>query len=592
LRYLPQASQPPMTTTHPTGPSADELSLIFQALPDGITVQDVEGQLIYANDAAAAISGFDSAKAMIAAGEQELARRFRFRDESGRVLAPADLPGRRAVLGEPGELLIRYQRAAGGSDAGGSEPDAGSAADHGPGPDHERWVLIRSTPVRGADRRVKFAINVLRDVTERRRSERWQHFLSEASTILASSLDYESTLQAFADRAVGTVADWCAVDLRQPDRTFRCVVVAHVDAEKVPLLRRLRDSYRLHPGEKGSAAAALRSGRVQLVADVSDQRLQAVARDAQHLQILRAVGVRSVMYVPLLSRGEVFGVITLATSHTVEHYQEQDLAVAEELSRRASVSVDNARLYAETQESLRSREDLMAIVSHDLRNPLGVVLASSALLLKSALPPDREERARRQVEAIQRAGNRMNRLIKDLLDFASIQGGRLNISPRPQDALTVTREVIEVLEPLAAQKSQQLRRELGDDLERLEIVCDRDRLIQVFSNIVGNAIKFTPDGGTIVLVAQAQGELAHFSVTDTGPGMDPEELANMFDRYWQAQRKNRDGIGLGLSIAKGIIDAHGGRIWAESQPGAGTAVHFVLPVAGPPVAGANAAVGH
>ena len=196
-----------------------------------------------------------------------------------------------------------------------------------------------------------------------------------------------------------------------------------------------------------------------------------------------------------------------------------------------------------------------------------------ALLLKSNLPPDKQERARRQVEAIQRAGNRMNRLIRDLLDFASIQAGRLSVSKHPQDVAAMVDEVLEVTEPLATAKSHRL---VADVAPELAIRCDHDRVIQLFSNLVGNAVKFTPDGGTITVRAVPDNGIVRFSVTDTGPGISADELPHVFDRYYQAQRRNRDGIGLGLSIARGIVEAHGGRIWAESEEGKGSTFSFTL----------------
>ncbi len=256
--------------------------------------------------------------------------------------------------------------------------------------------------------------------------------------------------------------------------------------------------------------------------------------------------------------------------------------VMHDVTNQRRVELDNVRLMGEAQEALRAREDLLAIVSHDLRNPLGVVLASTALLLKSNLPTEKNERARRQVEAIQRAGNRMNRLIRDLLDFASIQAGRLSVSLRPQDVAAMVSEVLEVTEPLAAEKSLKLVSEVAPELA---IRCDHDRVIQLFSNLVGNAVKFTPDGGTITVRAEREADTVRFAVADTGPGISADELPHVFDRYYQAQRKNRDGIGLGLSIARGIVEAHGGRIWVESQdaePGKGSTFYFTLPVGDPP----------
>jgi len=154
---------------------------------------------------------------------------------------------------------------------------------------------------------------------------------------------------------------------------------------------------------------------------------------------------------------------------------------------------------------------------------------------------------------------------------------------RPQDVAAMVTEVLDVMEPLAAPKGHHL---VADVAPGLAIRCDHDRVIQLFSNLVGNAIKFTPDGGTITVHAVSEGDVVRFSVSDTGPGIPREELAHVFDRYYQAQRKNRDGIGLGLSIARGIVEAHGGRIWAESEEGKGSTFSFTL---APPSPEENAA---
>jgi PAS domain S-box-containing protein len=367
--------------------SRDELDQILTVLPDGITVFDAGGRMIYANDAAARATGFASGAEMLHASRDEIVQRFQFWDQNGRQLLSEELPAVHALHGRRSRKLVRYQSLDGLL---------------------ERWATLEAVPIKDEHGRVRRVVQVIHDVTNQHR-----------------------------------------------------------------------------------------------------------------------------------------------------------------------VEADNVRLVGEAQEALRAREDLLAIVSHDLRNPLGVVLASSSLLLKANLPPDKGERARRQVEAIQRAGNRMNRLIRDLLDFASIQAGRLSVSLRPQDVAAMVAEVLETLEPLAAAKSQRL---VSDLAPGLAIRCDHDRVIQLFSNLIGNAIKFTPEGGVITVRAFAEGEVVRFAVVDTGPGISADELPHVFDRYYQAQRKNRDGIGLGLSIARGIVEAHGGRIWVEAEEGKGSTFSFTLPV--------------
>jgi PAS domain S-box-containing protein len=511
--------------------SRDELGQVLGALPYGVTVQDAEGRMIYANEAAVLANGLASTSEMLAIPIEAAVARFEIWDESGRRLQLEDLPRQQALSGSPREQLVRFR------------------ARSSPGED--RWAELKAIPIDDGEGRVRYVVTVFQDVTAQRRAQRWQRLFAEANATLASSLDQGAILGGLADLLVSSMADVCAVDMRAPDGSFRRAAFARAGA----------------PGERAlGAPPALAS-----VGELSDGRAQLV-EGAQ----AAAAGLDSALVLPLSARGAVFGVVLLGTAGRAAAFGAGDLAEAEDFGRRLSISIDNIQLYREARDALSAREDLLAIVSHDLRNPLGVVLASSALLLKSSLPPEREERARRQVEAIQRAGHRMNRLIRDLLDFASIQGGGLSITRRPHDVATLVGEMVEVQRPLAAQKSQRLI----DDAAALalSVSCDHDRVIQVFSNVVGNAIKFTPEGGTIRVGAAADGDFIRFTVTDTGPGIAPEQLGSIFDRYVQAKRKTRDGIGLGLSIARGIVEAHGGRIWAESGP-SGSAFSFTLPAA-------------
>jgi signal transduction histidine kinase len=222
----------------------------------------------------------------------------------------------------------------------------------------------------------------------------------------------------------------------------------------------------------------------------------------------------------------------------------------------------------------RMREDLVAIVSHDLRNPLSAI-TMSAQLLRHSLPMDSTGRAVKQLEIIARSAERMNRLISDLLDMASIDAGALAVDWQPHSAHELLLDVVEMLQPVASDKS--IRMDVVNTPPGLTVRADKERLLQVLSNLVGNAIKFTREGGSVTLRAEPQPELALFCVSDTGQGISEEQMPHLFDRYWQAKKDGRMGVGLGLSIARGIVEAHGGSIWAESTPGKGTTFHFTLP---------------
>jgi signal transduction histidine kinase/PAS domain-containing protein len=515
--------------------SRQELETVLSALPDGITVRDGAGRLVYANAAIARAVGLPD----LHSSPAELFGRFRMWDEKGRPLAPDEI----ARLDPPSggeERLLRY-RPIGGVDQSGQGVQGND--DGG-----DRWLSLKAAPVAPALRSSGRVVIVMRDVTAERRDREWQRFLGDASTALASSTDLPAALEELAALAARTVADRCAVVLRKGNGEPRVSAFAGaVSAD-------------------GSDADAVEHDR-------ADSLRVAQAAMTTQQPILENEPGRSAMAVPLRLRGQSVGGVVLASFDEGRRYGAADLRAAQELARRASIAIDNVRLLAEAQESVRAREDLLAIVSHDLRNPLGVVLASSALLLKSSLPPEppgKEGRARRQIEAIERAGNRMNRLIRDLLDFAAIQAGHLSVSSHPREVGPMVREVLDALEPLAATKTIKLVDGTPEN-GGLSISCDHDRVIQLFSNVVGNAVKFTAEGGTVILRAEPDGAMVRFAVADNGPGIAAEELPFVFDRYYQARRRNRDGIGLGLTIARGIVEAHGGRIWVESPTAAGDA---------------------
>jgi signal transduction histidine kinase len=234
-----------------------------------------------------------------------------------------------------------------------------------------------------------------------------------------------------------------------------------------------------------------------------------------------------------------------------------------------------ARLRAET--AVRARDDVLRVVSHDLGNSLSAISIHTAVLLRTLGPES--------VDALERIGNirdlarQMARLRQDLLDVASIEAGRLSIEPEHHEPSELMETALEHLRPLAAVKAIELRPAAADDLPL--VMVDPERILQVLANVGGNAIKFTPEGGEVVLRVEQVEESVCFTVHDTGPGIEPEHLSHVFDRFWKVRERNRGGTGLGLAIAKGIVEAHGGRIWAESQPGAGSTFRFTIPAAEP-----------
>jgi signal transduction histidine kinase len=241
------------------------------------------------------------------------------------------------------------------------------------------------------------------------------------------------------------------------------------------------------------------------------------------------------------------------------------------LARRAALAIDNARLYHEARDAVRLREEVLAVVSHDLKNPLGAIrLAATSLSAKVEDP-----RIRRQIDTVLRASGRMQTLIEDLLDIASMQAGRFKIEKHEHKICEIIEAAIEAHAPAAQEKGITLNAGLPNDL-RVDV--DRERVLQVLENLIGNAIKFSASDAAVVVTAMRQDDEVRVEVADTGPGIHQDDLVHIFEPYWSAQPHARKGTGLGLYISKGIIEAHGGRIWAESEVGIGTRMFFTLPL--------------
>jgi PAS domain S-box-containing protein len=427
-----------------------------------------------------------------------------------------------------------------------------------------RWFLSRAQPIRDEQGAVVRWFGTNTDVSEER-------FMAEATRILSTSLDYRETLSKFATLAVSAVCDWCAVDLVESSGVKR-VAVTHRDPAKVELAQSITQRYPTDWNAKHGVPAVIRTGVPELFADITNGLLARAMETPEDLAVARQLGLKSMMVVPLVARDRILGAISFVSAESDRHYTEHDLELAAEMGRRAGLAVDNARLYEESQRETRIREDILAVVSHDLKNPLGAIHLAATMLLEVAEP-----RYRKHLETIYRAATRMDHLIGDLLDMASIQAGRLKLERKPEEADTLVREVLDLHEPMVVEKGLRLIRQC--ELPGQKLLCDRDRVLQVFGNLLGNAIKFCGSGDTIKLRGHLEGPVALFEIADTGPGIPEHELPHIFEPYWSGRRHAKKGTGLGLFITKGIIEAHGGRIWVESTVGQGTTFYFTLPLA-------------
>jgi signal transduction histidine kinase len=323
--------------------------------------------------------------------------------------------------------------------------------------------------------------------------------------------------------------------------------------------------------------ATLFDGRAQLT-DLDDEALAHRIEGDPQREFVRSLGTRSVLCAPLTIRGQTIGALTVA-SHQPHRYSGDDLKLLEDLAHRAALAVDNARAYRRAAEAAELRRDLVAVVAHDLKNPLNAVTMAAALLSKGAAAGPEGDRARRQSSIISRASDRMNRLIHDLLDVSAIDAGRMDLEIQAHAVGALLVEVVDAMAPLAQEKQLVLERQIAPEEEALAVSGDRERILQVFSNLVGNGVKFTEPGGRVTLSAARRGDVVEFAVADTGSGIDPEHLPHVFDRFWRVRGRRRDGTGLGLWIVKGLVEAHGGKVSVDTTPGSGSTFRFTLPLA-------------
>lgn len=435
------------------------------------------------------------------------------------------------------------------------------------------------TALRDGDGAVYGFAAKMRDVTRRHRVEHHRAVWDESATVLASSFeDPHAALRALAEVVVAhAITDFCTIDLVDDSGTLRRAEVAFADPADAALAQGMRRFSPDHPGV-AFAAQVVETGKPCLLPHLSEEGLAPAMIGDEELRLLRDLQPRSAVLAPLCARGRTLGVIGLLRTRTPEPYDELDLNLVRNLGVRAGLHLDNARLYRSMQECVAERDRVLGVVAHDLRGPLSSILLRAQLVEKTMVPatpagaPMRGALVRIADTAMQ-----MDRLIRDLLDLTRMRAGRLEPDLRPWPAAVLVGDAIDEARVQAAARNIQLHEVLAPGLPAVR--ADRDRILQVFSNLLGNALKFTPPHGEIEVRAWVSGSVVYFAVRDNGPGIRPEHLSMVFDRFWQLQRTDRRGAGLGLGICKWIVEAHGGQIGVESTLGHGSTFRFSLPIA-------------
>lgn len=448
-----------------------------------------------------------------------------------------------------------------------------------------RWYLISRGIWRDARGAAGGIVGMATNITERRQREQANSLLAEAGRVLAESLDYRITLNTVAHLAVPALADWCSVLIKTRDGALESLAVAHTDADREQAAREMVERYPNVPDTPTGASRVVSTGRSEVYTDVSDDLLAAVARDADHLALLREIGMRSAMIVPMRAHGRTLGAISLIAAESGRRFTERDLPIAEELARRSALAIENAELFEAAAAANRAKSDFLASISHELRTPLNAILGYTQLLSDGITGPVNDAQ-QHQLKRVRASATHLLGLIDEVLSFTRLEAGREQVAVAEIDVADALDDAMSLVRPLAAARDLDL--ELAPTPaphgEPLRMVTDVLRLRQILVNLLNNAVKFT-DRGRITLSTHLAGDDVVFTVSDTGIGIPSEHLERVFEPFWQVEQaasRRVGGTGLGLSVSRRLARLLGGDVTARSTVGEGSSFEVRLPRVSPP----------
>jgi PAS domain S-box-containing protein len=552
---------------------------ILAHVREGISIQEPGGALVYANPAALELIGFDRLDELLATPVAEVLARYELFGEDGAPLSARDLPGRLALEGEvPPEVKLRFRVKATGE---------------------ERVAVVRSEPITDDRGRLLYVVNTFHDLADKTHTARSLRVLSDAGTILSTSLKYEETLRNLTRLAVPLLADWCAIDVLETGGEVRRVGIHHVDPAKLELAEELRRRFPPDPESPSGVHAVLQSGTLLLVEEVSEAQI-AESPDARrygpaYVEIIRQLGLRSVIVAPLLAGDRVTGALTLVLAESRRRFGPRDLSVAELLGVRAGLAVQNSRLYHEAEEAITLRDRFLQVAAHELLTPVAIVRGYAQSLQRlvarelEASPEAADvridaRRLQRSVAQVDRASGRLTQLIGDLLDITRLHHGSLVPVPRPMNLSALMRSAIEGIGVQQAggryPTGVTVHAELPPDGEVVG-TWDVTRLEQVVFNVLDNALKYSSEGDRISARLWLEGDEARIDVSDTGLGIPADQLELIFEPFHRTGDANvaASGMGMGLAVCREIMVGHGGWIRASS-PGVGQGSTFSIGLPG------------
>jgi PAS domain S-box-containing protein len=432
-------------------------------------------------------------------------------------------------------------------------------------------VSVQISPIRDLHGKVVGASKVARDITDRKRQEAALAFLAETSATLAGLVDGSSALQRAAGVMVPFFADWCVLYTIDRQGQIEHAAHAHRDPEKRQLLGSVLDRFPADWNSAATSVQALRTGQSQFIADLPNGVVRKIARSDEELAAIRQLNPRSIISVPLLVRGETIGAISFVRSLADRRYSPVDVPFAEDLARRVATAIDNAHLFNSVKVADRQKDEFLAMLAHELRNPLAAIRYATDVVRLPDIEPKGD-----LLDMIERQVEHLTRLIEDLLDISRISRDKIELRREQLDASTIARRAAATIRPRMEEKKHRLVLDLA--AEPLPILGDPTRVEQIIGNLLINAAKYTPQGGQISLTTYAENGETVIKVKDNGMGIAPDILPHVFDLFTQADKsldRSQGGLGIGLSVVRKLTEMHGGTVIAESL-GVGEGSEFTV----------------
>ena len=443
-----------------------------------------------------------------------------------------------------------------------------------------RWYLSSRGVWRDAAGAIGGIVGMATNITQRRQREQANSLLAEAGRVLAESLDYRTTLDTVAHLAVPAPADWCSVLVKTGSGKLETLAVAHTDAEREQSAREMMRRYPNAPDTATGASRVVSTGTSEVYTDISDELLAAVAHDDTHLAMLREIGMRSAMIVPMRAHGRTLGAISLIAAESERQFTERDLPIAEELARRSALAIENAELFEAAAAANRTKSEFLASISHELRTPLNAILGYTQLLSDGITGPVNDAQ-QHQLKRVRASATHLLGLIDEVLSFSRLEAGRETVALADTEVGVAVEDAMTIVRPLASARDVSLEvvPPPAPDGESLRMVTDVLKLRQILVNLLNNAVKFT-DHGTITLATRVEGDHVVFTVRDTGIGIPPEHLERVFEPFWQVEQaasRRVGGTGLGLSVTRRLAHLLGGDVSVQSTVGEGSTFAIRLP---------------